>query len=256
MISETNALLTDTLPISTTFGSWIISHANTVLNDDVITWMGTLTNNTAITLSFTAIHTGTYEDVVSNTAEYSGSVVISATDTFTIASATPELIISKTGPDYAIIGDLVVYKVTVQNDGDAAATNVVLTDTLPLSTTYVSDDSGWMCPACIPGATGTITWDVGDVPANTLHAFNLTVRVDIDVTGGTVLTNEIETSTDAAGDGLLDNTDYWETTAASEPVGGATYPNALTHLIALVALAALCCSILAGSAVVLGKREG
>jgi uncharacterized repeat protein (TIGR01451 family) len=166
------------------------------------------------------------------------------------------LVVSKSGPATVEAGDFITYHVTLGNTGNTTATGTLLTDTLPISTTYVSDDSGWMCPACIPGATAIITWDVGDVPSNTLHAFNLTARVDISVTDSTMLANEVETSTDAAGDDLLDNTDYWETTVASEPVGGATYPNALTYLVALVALAALSCSILAGSAAVLGKREG
>jgi uncharacterized repeat protein (TIGR01451 family) len=86
-VSDTNALFTDTLPISTTFGTWIEQPAGASESGDEITWSGTLTDDTAITFTFTATHTGDYEDVVLNTADYSGSVVISDTATFTVIAS-------------------------------------------------------------------------------------------------------------------------------------------------------------------------
>lgn len=122
-----------------------------------------------------------------------------------------DLVVDKAGPEYAVIGEEIAYAITLQNQGVATATNVVLTDVLPISTTYLADDSGWACPACMPGATGPLTWTVGDIPSDTLHTFHLTVTVDPGATPGAALLNEAEASTDAVGDNPANNSAMWET---------------------------------------------
>ncbi|RME32265.1 MAG: DUF11 domain-containing protein, partial [Thermoflexia bacterium] len=66
-------LFTDTLPAEVDFGAWIERPEGATVNNDVITWTGTVTAGTAITFSFTAQHVGGYGDVVTNTAEFSGT---------------------------------------------------------------------------------------------------------------------------------------------------------------------------------------
>ena len=51
----------------------------------------------------------------------------------------PELKITKTGPEYAFLNDMVTYNVVVTNTGTATAKNVVVTDTLPAG---LKHDSG------------------------------------------------------------------------------------------------------------------
>ena len=126
-----------------------------------------------------------------------------------VAGISPlDLVVSKAGPTYGIVGQELVYTITLENRGVATATNVVLTDTLPLSTTYVSDDSG-VSPTC---DAGVCVWSFGDVLSDTSITFHLTVTVDSGVEGGTVLTNSVEASTDTAGDNPTNNQAQWTTT--------------------------------------------
>ncbi len=89
-ISDTNVLFTDTIPISTTFDHWVISPTvGTLGSGNPITWTGTVSNNSAITFTYVAVHNGDYGDVVVNTAEYSGTdSAATATATFTVESLT------------------------------------------------------------------------------------------------------------------------------------------------------------------------
>ncbi len=66
-------LFTDTLPAEVDFGAWIEQPEGAAVNNDVITWSGTVTAGEAITFTFTAQHVGDYGDVVTNTAEFSGT---------------------------------------------------------------------------------------------------------------------------------------------------------------------------------------
>jgi uncharacterized repeat protein (TIGR01451 family) len=71
-VSDT-VLFTDTLPAEVDFGEWIEQPEGATVVGDVITWSGTVTAGTAITFAFTAQHVGNYGDVVTNTAEFSGT---------------------------------------------------------------------------------------------------------------------------------------------------------------------------------------
>src|SRR6187431_1447842 len=57
-----------------------------------------------------------------------------------------DLKLSKTAPDTVKLGEEIAYVVTVTNDGDEAATNVVVTDTLPTGATFESlEDPAKVC---------------------------------------------------------------------------------------------------------------
>lgn len=85
-VSETAVLLTDTLPVSTTFASWIEQPVGASETGDEITWSGTVTNGEAITFTFTADQTGDYGDTITNTATFSGTTSGSAEAGFTVES--------------------------------------------------------------------------------------------------------------------------------------------------------------------------
>jgi hypothetical protein len=72
-LMDTNVLLTDTLPAGVTFGQWVEAPGDVIRNGNAITWTGTLTHSTAITLTFMALHTGNYGDVITNIAHFSGT---------------------------------------------------------------------------------------------------------------------------------------------------------------------------------------
>ncbi|MDY7075372.1 MAG: choice-of-anchor D domain-containing protein [Chloroflexota bacterium] len=65
-----DTLLTDTLPVSTTFAYWVAQPADATESGDQITWNGTVTASTSITFSFVVSHTGDYGEVITNTARY------------------------------------------------------------------------------------------------------------------------------------------------------------------------------------------
>lgn len=87
VFSDTTAMLTDTLPISTTFGAWVDQPVGAAETAGVITWAGTVTNGETITFTFTADQTGDYGDIITNTAEFSGTTAAgTAQASFTVES--------------------------------------------------------------------------------------------------------------------------------------------------------------------------
>jgi uncharacterized repeat protein (TIGR01451 family) len=73
-LSDTNVLFTDTLPSEVDFGAFVGADHGASVDDDELTWAGTVTTGEALTWTFTALHTGSYGDVVTNAAEFSGAL--------------------------------------------------------------------------------------------------------------------------------------------------------------------------------------
>ncbi len=96
----------------------------------------------------------------------------SATDTDTL-TASADLALTKvlTTAGFVLVGDDVVFALTVTNDGPATATGVTVTDTLPAALSYVSNDcgAGFVDP--------TLTWSVGSLAVGASATCNLTVTV-------------------------------------------------------------------------------
>lgn len=106
-------------------------------------------------------------------------------------------------PGYARPGGVINYGVWYANSGAVVAGDVRITDTLPLSTTYAGDNSGF---APEIGAHGVITWRVGDLNPSEGRLFILTLNVDAAVVSGTTLAeNCIAISTATSGDPNPDN---------------------------------------------------
>jgi uncharacterized repeat protein (TIGR01451 family) len=106
----------------------------------------------------------------------SGSLNSWTLDATTCLCGAPNLIFNpdpKTvdNPGPVLSGDFLTYTITVQNIGNAAATNVVVMDPIPAMTTYVSDDCGG---ANVP----PWTWNIGNLAASASVTCNLTVQVD------------------------------------------------------------------------------
>ncbi len=70
---DANVLLTDTLPTEVDFARWIEQPAGAVVSGDEITWSGAVTTGEVISFTFAVTHVGNYGDVVTNTAEFSGT---------------------------------------------------------------------------------------------------------------------------------------------------------------------------------------
>ncbi len=72
-VDSDTVVLTDTLPVGTTFAAWVISPTGTALANDVITWSGALTAGHTLTWTWRVAHTGDYGDVITNTAAFSST---------------------------------------------------------------------------------------------------------------------------------------------------------------------------------------
>ncbi|HYC56833.1 MAG TPA: hypothetical protein VEL28_18015 [Candidatus Binatia bacterium] len=70
-------------------------------------------------------------------------------------------------------GDSLTYTINVANAGPQAATNVVVTDTLDASTSFVSSTGG-----CIEAPAGVLTCSLGGLAASGATSFTVTVLVD------------------------------------------------------------------------------
>ncbi len=106
-----------------------------------------------------------------------------ATDTTTVTA--PLFTVSKSAsPDPVFAGQPLVYTIDYANIGTAAATNTVITDTVPLSTTYQSCGGA---PCSISG--GIVTWQVGSVPENSIGTVSFTVLVDDSIPKESVIYN-------------------------------------------------------------------
>ena len=106
-----------------------------------------------------------------------------ALDTTSVTA--PLLAVSKSAsPDPVFVGQPFVYTIAYANIGTAAATNGIITDTMPLSTTYQSC-SGAPCSI----NSGVVTWQVGDIPENSNGMVSFTVLVDDSLPKGSVISN-------------------------------------------------------------------
>ncbi|MBN1220132.1 MAG: hypothetical protein JXM69_14485 [Anaerolineae bacterium] len=72
-VQSDTVTLTDTLPDKISFGGWVSQPAGTLRNGNTLTWTGAITAEETITLAFTATHSGSTGDIITNTAYFSGT---------------------------------------------------------------------------------------------------------------------------------------------------------------------------------------
>ncbi len=89
------------------------------------------------------------------------------------AQGEPKLVMEKSVNKTVINpGEELEYKIVVANNGNMAAFNVVLTDTLPDGFSYVED------------AGASKTWDIGDIAVGAIKTFTYTVKAANNIDGG------------------------------------------------------------------------
>jgi uncharacterized repeat protein (TIGR01451 family) len=205
--AATSVIITDVLPVGTDW-AWGGNYDNGVI---AFTNLPTIPVGSAISVTFGVTVTAPAgSDVVND--DYRVSCTEWPTPTIgepiTVAVSAVDLIVGKSGPGCAAAGADMVYTIELQNVGVTTATNVILTDTLPVSVTYVSDNSGVVPTNPSPGE---YVWSFGDVLSNAITTFNLTVTVDAEVADGSILTNTVNATTDVPGDDLANNEASWAT---------------------------------------------
>ena len=83
------------------------------------------------------------------------------------------------------------YTLRYTNSGSTYASGVVVTDAVPANTAYQSCAPGGVCSH----AAGTVTWNLGQVPAQTSGLLTMTVFVNNNLVNGTALVNTARIST-------------------------------------------------------------
>jgi uncharacterized repeat protein (TIGR01451 family) len=148
-----------------------------VVNVDASTFDGTTITNTVLVFSNTTDPDHTNNEAIATTT----------------VGASADLAVTKSdSPDPVSAGADITYTITVVNDGPSDAQNVVLTDVVPVGTTFVSftQDSGpdFDCTVPTVGSTGTVSCTIDTLAAGTGASFNLVVNVNA-AANGTTITN-------------------------------------------------------------------
>ncbi len=142
-------------------------------------------------------------NLIGSTANWSGSNSVRQSlsfPSFTVtASTATDLTISAAGTRYAVIGEDLFYTITVSSQG-MTATNVVVTDTLPLSVTFAGASITYTSPV-----SGVYVFDLGAIVSGTQATFNITATTSLSAAAGQVFTNTVVVSTTAAGDNPANN---------------------------------------------------
>ena len=114
-----------------------------------------------------------------------------------------ELMISKyMTPEFIDPGDVITYKLVVTNTGPMQAENVVVTDYLPTSVSYVNSTIS------VPGVcldTTTLTCNVGHMHPGDVVTVTVRVRLDPNVPLDTVVKNDASVFSDDFDPNLVDN---------------------------------------------------
>lgn len=174
-------LLTDTLPLGVAFGYFVEPASNLAYDGGQVTWHGTVAAGATLTFTFVVTHTGSYGDVITNTATAqspAGSLIV-ASATFAVAGP-PLAVLSAASLDFGaqpVGAPSATRTITLTNDGAsplaiaaiAVEGNFTQTNTCPPSL-----PPGASCamavtfiPAAAGGLTGTLTLttDAPDSPA-------------------------------------------------------------------------------------------
>jgi uncharacterized repeat protein (TIGR01451 family) len=109
---------------------------------------------------------GTFE----NTATASADGDLMATASCTTQVTRPVLEVDKSGPAMRYVGRNATFEITVTNTGDAPARGTVLTDPVPVGTTFVSANNNGQF------ADGTVTWNLGTIEPGASRNVALTVK--------------------------------------------------------------------------------
>ena len=241
-----NVLVSDPLPGGTTFVSCTASQGSCSLSgSSVVANLGTILSpgfaSVTITVNVTAPGNSTITNtaVVSsstpdtNTANNTASVtttvnpsLVSRTPTFP-AGPTPtptpvpaDLALAKSAsPEPVVSGSTLTYRLFVSNNGPGTSNGVVLTDPLPVGTTFLSCTvSQGNCLGPAVGSNGNVIANLGSIPT---PGFSLvTIVVTVTAPGGTSLINTAVVSASTP-DPATGNNTASVTTSVSPAPGGA-----------------------------------
>ena len=167
--------VTDTLPSAVEFARWITQSA-AIRTSDTIAWAGPIPANDAIIWSWIMTHTGTYDDVVTNTAQYlyERAEQTGADSATSFVKPAPDLAITKTvAPRLGVsLNDIVTYTVMLHNTDPQDAPRVWVTDSMPAAVEF----AGWLQKNGAELNDNLITWN-GPVSGSTVLSWQWVATV-------------------------------------------------------------------------------
>jgi uncharacterized repeat protein (TIGR01451 family) len=114
------------------------------------------------------------------------------------AQCSADVSVVKTGPPEASAGGTITYDVTITNNGPDAATGVVMTDSVPTNTTFVSFSTGASGVPCVTPPVGDIGKVICTFPSNigvgVSYPFLMEVKVNSDDVAPVVNTASVTTT--------------------------------------------------------------
>jgi len=204
-VTTTNVVLRDVLPIQyVTFNS--ASAGGTYdLASSAVTWtLGTLAPGISgtVTLSVT-VNDFVQDGVVIENVGYiaSDQTVMAGSNAARTVVSSPDIEFAKSGPTVAAQEQTITYTLSYENVGGAEAAEVVIRDTIPLSTTYVPGslailtDTEWITLTdASDGDQGayispTLVITPGTVPAGEAGQIRFSVRLGSDLPQGSLIMN-------------------------------------------------------------------
>ncbi|HEX8710071.1 MAG TPA: Calx-beta domain-containing protein, partial [Pyrinomonadaceae bacterium] len=223
-----NVTVTDNLPSEVTFTGCASQSGNGVCagtgNNRTVTFASIASGaSETITLQGTVSGTAADNSTINNTASVGSATTFdpatannSAAASTTVHLTSADIETTKSdSPDPVLAGNNITYTINVINRGPDAASGLTFTDTVPSNTTFVSLSSpvGWTCstlPAA--GGTGQITCTASTLASAQTNTFTLVVKVDPNVTAGTVISNTAAASSGTNDPAPGNNSDTEQTT--------------------------------------------
>lgn len=152
-------------------------------------------------------------DLLWEDAPSGGATHTAAADPVAVTIIAPDVVLDKDAPAFVLSGAPIRYTLTYANDGAATAYDVTLTDTLPVSATYVgfSNDRPITQTDFAP-----LVWDLGSLAPGEGGAVWITVTTWLTTPLGSSLVNTATIHTSGAGDDPANNQ-----ASATTVVGGA-----------------------------------
>ncbi len=180
--NATGVVINDTVPAGTTYVS---ATGGGTVSSGVVSWnIGNLNAGvTGQTVSFTVAVTAASGSVTNSTYSIQASgippIAGSPVSTTVTSSGAAALTVSKSAPASVVSGQNLTYAITYGNSGTAAASGVVIRDTLPAGTTFVSVTGGGTF------SSGVVSWSVGILNAG-VTGQTASFTVNVTASSGTV----------------------------------------------------------------------
>jgi uncharacterized repeat protein (TIGR01451 family) len=156
-----------------------------------------------------------------DTSEFSACIAVAG------SSTSADIALTKSGaPDPVVAGNSITYSITVTNSGPDDGTSIVLTDSVPVNTTFqaIASPPGWTCTTPAVGGTGAVNCTNPNLASAEMANFSFEVQVTPATSGGTVITNTASASSAVPDVNPANNSASTTTLVAGSPTCTLTCP--------------------------------